>query len=58
MHLLYIYLGLQVTELAGIGNYVDIEQNLYQGRVKAITAYYGSLVEPPTQIDCTESPEN
>lgn len=34
-----------MTELAGLGNYVDIEKNLYKGRIKAITAYYGNLVE-------------
>uniref|UniRef100_A0A224YS65 Trimethylguanosine synthase n=1 Tax=Rhipicephalus zambeziensis TaxID=60191 RepID=A0A224YS65_9ACAR len=34
----------QVTQLAGPGNLVEIEQNMLNKKVKTITAYYGDLV--------------
>ncbi|XP_043190151.1 trimethylguanosine synthase-like [Amphibalanus amphitrite] len=34
----------QLTELAGPGGQVEIEQNLLNGKIKTITAYYGDLI--------------
>jgi len=34
-------------QLAGKGNYVEIEKNIDGGRVKTVTAYYGKLVRMP-----------
>jgi len=35
---------LQLAILAGPGNSVEMEKNLDDGKVKAITAYYGDLI--------------
>jgi trimethylguanosine synthase len=35
----------QITQLAGVGNYVEIEKNIHMTRQKAVTAYYGNLVK-------------
>ncbi len=34
----------QLTSLAGPGGSVEIEQNVLNGKVKTVTAYYGELV--------------
>ncbi|EDV23460.1 uncharacterized protein TRIADDRAFT_58107 [Trichoplax adhaerens] len=34
----------QLTQLAGIGGKVEIEQNIINGKVKTVTAYYGDLI--------------
>ena len=34
----------QLTELAGPGGHVEVEQNLLNGKIKTITAYYGDLI--------------
>lgn len=35
----------QLTSLAGVGGFVEVEQNLLNKRLKTITAYYGDLVK-------------
>jgi len=35
----------QLVSLAGRGGRVEIEQNLLNGKMKTVTAYYGNLVE-------------
>jgi hypothetical protein len=33
-------------QLAGEGGLVEIEENMFKSRTKAITAYYGDLIKP------------
>ena len=50
IYILYIYTdcdlctNLQVMQLAGDNNIVEIEKNMFKGKIKAKTAYYGNLI--------------
>ncbi len=35
----------ELTEMAGIGNRVELEQNLLNNKVKTVTAYFGHLID-------------
>jgi trimethylguanosine synthase len=35
----------QLAQLAGAGNTCEIEQNSLNGKIKALTAYYGELID-------------
>lgn len=35
----------QMTSLAGVGGFVEIEQNLLNKKMKTLTVYYGDLVQ-------------
>lgn len=37
---------LQVASLAGPGGKVEVEQNFLNNKLKTVTAYFGSLINP------------
>ena len=39
----------QMASLAGPGGHVELEQNLLNGKLKTITAYFGELVMPEAE---------
>ena len=43
------FVYVQLTSLAGPGGSVEVEQNLVNGKLKTITAYFGELVDDTTQ---------
>jgi len=36
---------LQLAALTGPGNFVEVEQNMFDEKTKTITAYYGDMIE-------------
>ncbi|KAL1934860.1 hypothetical protein VTP01DRAFT_7042 [Rhizomucor pusillus] len=47
----------QLTRLAGPGGICEIEQNYLYGRLKALTVYYGDLVDPSAVEDAFKKAE-
>lgn len=48
----------QLASLAGKGNLCEVEQNYLQGYLKALTAYYGELVDPALAIQAEEEEDD
>ncbi|KAJ2959690.1 hypothetical protein NQZ79_g4813 [Umbelopsis isabellina] len=44
----------QLASLAGEGNLCEVEQNYLQGYLKALTAYYGELVDPSLALQAQD----
>ncbi|KAG2183783.1 hypothetical protein INT43_006794, partial [Umbelopsis isabellina] len=44
----------QLASLAGEGNLCEVEQNYLQGYLKALTAYYGELLDPSLALQAEE----
>mmetsp|Transcript_32928 Transcript_32928/g.75317 ORF Transcript_32928/g.75317 Transcript_32928/m.75317 type:complete len:509 (+) Transcript_32928:27-1553(+) len=44
----------QVVAMAGYGGYCEVEENLFRGKLKTLTAYYGALVSDGLEDDMEE----
>ena len=44
-HTKFVHFSLQLVQLAGPGEAVEVEQNFLNKKLKTITAYYGDLID-------------